>query len=227
MIATALPSIGLAGLKANKIDPFIIRAKEIGASIAVQRLVFVCQNYDRLTPDAAHTSLETEAIRDEVEEAFTRKSRIYLFQGIRNSLSLLPLIMTWFALFQAINDYQRDIQLHPKDIYQPLLELWQTGFHGAATTLPFTRVTLTFTTVALIDVFFLLLYVGFMIFVMWLEGGVRKDASSFVSDYQLIAQELLQVISNYGILPVASTRDVDKVTTAIKQVLNIAVTETN
>lgn len=215
-IASAPPNIHLKEVK-SQIDQLVLRAKALGAPVEIQRLVFVYQHYDRIAPDAAFQCLNVNAFHDEVEEALARKYRIFLLQALRNCLGLAPLILTWFALFQAISAYQIDLQHYPKDAYEPLLKLWQTGFHGTTT--------LIFTVVALFDIVFLLSYVLVMLLVTVLEGRARNNATDFVQEYQLVIEGLLQVVSSQGIFPIASNADVYRVTAAIRQVIDRAVTE--
>src|SRR5688500_14363568 len=49
---------------------------------------------------------------------------------IRNVLVLLPIALTWFALFDSTRAYREYIDAHPDEISQPFLLLWQRGFDG-------------------------------------------------------------------------------------------------
>ena len=49
---------------------------------------------------------------------------------VRNVLVLLPIALTWFALFEATRAYRTYIDDHPSEISQPFLLLWQRGFDG-------------------------------------------------------------------------------------------------
>jgi hypothetical protein len=49
---------------------------------------------------------------------------------IRNVLVLLPIALTWFALFESTRAYREYIDSHPEEISQPFLLLWQRGFDG-------------------------------------------------------------------------------------------------
>lgn len=51
---------------------------------------------------------------------------------IRNVLVLLPILLTWAALAEAANAYQRYITKNPDEIRKPFLLLWQEGFGGEA-----------------------------------------------------------------------------------------------
>jgi hypothetical protein len=50
---------------------------------------------------------------------------------IRNVLVLLPIALTWFALFESTRAYRTYIDAHPEEISQPFLLLWQRGFDGS------------------------------------------------------------------------------------------------
>ena len=62
-------------------------------------------------------------------------SFIYL---IRNFLTLVPLIFTWYSLSTAASSYQKYMQERPSAVTQPFLLLWQEGFGGKS--LPFSQV---------------------------------------------------------------------------------------
>jgi hypothetical protein len=49
---------------------------------------------------------------------------------IRNVLVLLPIALTWFALYESTKAYREYIDAHPDEISQPFLLLWQRGFDG-------------------------------------------------------------------------------------------------
>ena len=65
---------------------------------------------------------------------------------IRNVLVLLPILLTWFALWDSTRAYQRYIDANPDEIDKPFLLLWQRGFGGQGG-----FVHLAFSTVAIID----------------------------------------------------------------------------
>ncbi len=49
---------------------------------------------------------------------------------VRNVLVLLPLLVTWFAFYEASRAYDRYLAANPDEAGQPLLVLWQRGFGG-------------------------------------------------------------------------------------------------
>ncbi len=50
----------------------------------------------------------------------------------RNVMVLLPILLTWFALFEASRQYRRFIDSNPDEIRKPFLLLWEQGFGGTA-----------------------------------------------------------------------------------------------
>jgi len=51
---------------------------------------------------------------------------------VRNVMVLLPILLTWFALYEASRNYQRFIEANPDEIRKPFLLLWEQGFGGTA-----------------------------------------------------------------------------------------------
>jgi uncharacterized protein YukE len=84
---------------------------------------------------------------------------------IRNVLVLLPIALTWFALYEATRAYRDYIDAHPDEISQPFLLLWQRGFGGRSGML-----TATFSTLAIIDA----LIIGIIIILTFYSHGRRE-----------------------------------------------------
>ena len=74
--------------------------------LGVQRIALICDQYDKLSPEVAYQRIDPIGLQDEIEEAQGHK--IEILHIIRNSVSVLPLILTWFALFVATDTYQKD-----------------------------------------------------------------------------------------------------------------------
>jgi hypothetical protein len=51
---------------------------------------------------------------------------------VRNVMVLLPILLTWFALFEAARNYQQYIEANPDEVRKPFLLLWEQGFGGTA-----------------------------------------------------------------------------------------------
>jgi hypothetical protein len=84
---------------------------------------------------------------------------------IRNMLVLLPILLTWFALWESTRAYRSYIDSHPDDIDQPFLLLWQRGFGGDRGFLQ-----LSFSSVAIIDA----AIIGVIILLTFYSHGRRE-----------------------------------------------------
>ena len=83
---------------------------------------------------------------------------------VRNVLVLVPLLVTWFAFYEASRAYDRYLSANPEEAGQPLLVLWQRGFGGE---LPaWSR----FSSVALIDA----AIIGLIILMTFISEGRRE-----------------------------------------------------
>jgi hypothetical protein len=51
---------------------------------------------------------------------------------LRNVLILLPILLTWFALFEASRNYAQYIEANPDEVGSPFLLLWEQNFAGTA-----------------------------------------------------------------------------------------------
>jgi septal ring factor EnvC (AmiA/AmiB activator) len=72
----------------------------------------------------------------------------------RNVMVLLPILLTWFALFEASRNYRSYIEANPEAISKPFLLLWEQGFGGTASVL-----SPRFSSVALLDAFIILIII--------------------------------------------------------------------
>jgi hypothetical protein len=84
---------------------------------------------------------------------------------VRNVLVLLPIALTWFALFESTRAYRKYIDEHPEEISQPFLLLWQRGFDGEGAWFA-----TTFSTVAIIDA----IIIGVIIALTFFAHGRRE-----------------------------------------------------
>jgi uncharacterized protein YukE len=84
---------------------------------------------------------------------------------LRNMLILLPILLTWFALFEASRNYARFIEANPDQISKPFLLLWEENFAGTA---PFWSPS--FSTLALTDA----AIIAFIIFLTFYSHGRRE-----------------------------------------------------
>lgn len=84
---------------------------------------------------------------------------------IRNVLVLLPIALTWFALYEATKSYREYIDANPDQISQPFLLIWQRGFGGRGGFLA-----TSFSTVAIIDA----MIIGVIIALTFYSHGRRE-----------------------------------------------------
>ena len=122
------------GRLAKEIHDVLEDARELGGSVGAERIEFICDQYDKVSPDIAYQWIDLSAFQQEIEDAQTRTKLIWWTHFLRNIFSLTPLILTWGALYFAVRAYEKDLAVYPNDINIPFLQLWQTGFHGFATT---------------------------------------------------------------------------------------------
>ena len=107
---------------------------------------------------------------------------------IRNVLVLLPIALTWFALYESTKSYREYIDAHPDQISQPFLLLWQRGFDGRGGILA-----ASFSTVAIIDA----MIIGVIIALTFYSHGRRehreesidRTAQKFQADVDNILSE--------------------------------------
>lgn len=119
------------------------------------------QVYSTLDPLGVQLSIEQE-----------RGRAVHFFAAVRNILILLPLSLTWFGLFWATQEYQRDLKAYPDDVNHPFLELWQNGFHATGGL----NALLSFSHLALVDVMLFLALVGVGIVTDLSAQRARDDA---------------------------------------------------
>src|SRR5438874_5151325 len=98
---------------AKDVNTRLKQAQELGAKEGVQRLAFVSKHFQKLSLEEAYHLINPNALQNEIEEAQAGKYWIGFWQVLRNSFGVAPLILTWFALFRAVSDYQADLKRHP------------------------------------------------------------------------------------------------------------------
>jgi len=98
------------------------------------------------------------------EGGFAPRS-VAIADRIRNVMVLLPILLTWFALWESTRNYRTYIDAHPDEINKPFLLLWQRGF-GHEGSLSAT----TFSTVAIIDA----VIIGIIICLTFYSHGRRE-----------------------------------------------------
>ncbi len=197
----------------NTIDHLLNELKRQGAVEGAKRLALIRSQYRQLTPHTAYLWLNPTAVQEEIEEAKINRRRIQAIYGLRNVLSLAPLIFTWSALFDASSGYQKDLTVYPADSTIPFLQLWQSGFHG------FSR--FSFPQAAGWDVALLIFYLLAILAVQWVERRIHVHAVSFIESetWQEPVNALLQDIEKANIPYVASKSDIDTVVDAVNRIV--------
>jgi hypothetical protein len=171
---------------AQEIQGLLIEAQKFGAHAGVQRMEFICDQYDNVLPDIAYNWIDLNAFQNEIEESLSETLTSELIRLIRNVLLLSPLIITWFALFVATNAYQQDITLHPTDSSTPFLLLWQNGFHGLTW--------LTFSVVAGLDTLLLLILLILFFLAQGLDRRARSSAVKLIGKVRVAVGKLVEAI---------------------------------
>ena len=98
---------------------------------------------------------------------------------VRNVMILVPIMLTWFALAQAVRDYSNFIEANPDQIGQPFLLLWQQGFNGAAS-----WHSPSFSAVAIADAMVILLIVVITFFAHGRREEREEDIAMTARDFQ-------------------------------------------
>jgi len=187
----------------------VAEAERLKAREGARRLVFVCDNYDHLTPETAYRWLDPLAFQHEVEDA--RAQRVWWLHILRNCVSILPLILTWFALFLALTAYQAD--KYAGDAGKSFLQLWQEGFHGGTW--------LTFSMAAITDVGLLLLYLALIGITSWTDGRAYTRSTQFTHKLQTTTEALMQAVAGSNAISVDQSA-IQNVAAAVQQVVNEA-----
>lgn len=199
---------------AKDLGSLLQEGRSLGAVEGSKRLELICEQYTQLAPSTAYLWIDPNAIQVEIEEAQLRTFRVELVHFLRNVLSLAPLIATWFALFWAVYNYQKDLALNAGDRNLPFLELWQTGFNGLTW--------FTFTVAAALDVLLLSLYLLSILIAHQVERRAHNRAMNYMRKLQDKVEVLVNYVAAEGIYHVGDQADIDKVTDAIKKVVNEA-----
>ena len=148
----------------------------------------VCDKSRLLAPFEMRQALDPEAIRTAIEARMTRS--LTVLEGFRNTLVVLPLMLTWFSLALAALAYQQSISLPAKNgsavASESFFQQWQEGFpllqsvtlgswHISLTILS-TR--FTFSEVAFLDVVILLLLLLLTAIIHIVEGRALRVSAN-------------------------------------------------
>ena len=72
--------------------------------------------------------IDPDSIVEHVRSQYTRTKFIDLLELARNTLVLGPIIITWFAISQAVPAYHDLLAKNPNQVQLPFLYFWQGGF---------------------------------------------------------------------------------------------------
>ena len=158
----------------KQIKNFLDRS-DVKGTKGAQRVEIVCENFKFLTFEEAYRVIDPDAFQDEFEETQLHKRHVKFLNYMRIILSLLPLILTWLALFSAASGYQDYLKNHSEDGSVAFLQLWQGGFHNASPLASF----FTFSTTAIINVILLILLLTSTILALRLEHSAHQVSKQF------------------------------------------------
>ncbi len=190
-------------------------AKELGATKGAQRLLTIKKYYKKFSLEEAYRLIDPSALQQEVEEAQSRSLLLKAMYLLRIAFSLIPLILTWIALYYATNDYQQYLQKHPSEVYIPFLKLWQDGFDGITQ--------FTFARVALLDAGLLFLFLLVSLAILFFENHIGKKNKDFVMTLEKVTEGMLNLVDLEGITSFTSDKDIDKIAQAMSYGININV----
>lgn len=114
---------------------------------------------------AFHTDRLAQTYAERREGSYARAA-IEIADRIRQVLVLVPILLTWYALYEATRAYSRFIDNNPDQVTKPFLLLWQQRFGGELT-----GWSPTFSTVAVIDAVII-----FAIILLTFYAHGRKEA---------------------------------------------------
>lgn len=129
---------------------------------------------------------------------------------VRNVLVLMPILLTFAALSEAVADYAQYLEENPEESGQPFLLLWQQGFGGETSWLSPTFSTVAITAAAIITVVVLL--------TLFTHGRreAREDAISdtsaaFHADFDNVLSEATVVLgTDRSARPIELTQSVER-----------------
>lgn len=98
--------------------------------------------------------------------------RIEIADKLRNVLVLVPILLTWFALGEAVRNYGNYVEANPQSEV-PFLVLWQNGFGGTTSWL-----SPTLSHVAFLDA----ILIGIIILLTFYAHGRREEQEDVIAD---------------------------------------------
>src|SRR4051794_19392113 len=129
----AFPGVAALGgphaeIAAARMRDAYLELQAAGADVAVERLLEI----DRVASRRDFATLEVLAVSDPLLEDLSEvhHARVRRILGWRNSVALVPLLLTWLFLGWASLLYQRQLASDPGLATRPFLVLWEQRFGG-------------------------------------------------------------------------------------------------
>lgn len=114
--------------------------------------------------------IDPDAIVEGIKSRAVPAQSVRWFELARNSLVLLPLIITWLGIWQSTSAYDALLRTQPTQANQTYLYLWQQGFQG--TLLPIFKLS----NLALADFILLAIILVLTLYVTWRYNLVNTQS---------------------------------------------------
>jgi methyl-accepting chemotaxis protein len=193
----------------KSLDDLWAEANKLKAKDGAKRLELVCNIYDQLSAETTYRWIDPIGFQHEVEDSLSHK--VSLLHILRNCVSVLPLILTWIALYLALTAYQQDT--YTGDGGKSFLQLWQEGFHGGTP--------LTFSTAAAIDIVLLIFFVVLIAITSWFDSHAYSRSTRFAQKLQSTTEGLMRVVDSIPSISIDKSA-ITNVANAVQQVVNDA-----
>jgi hypothetical protein len=216
VLPPVIPAPAPAARYPQQLNELIQNTKERGGIEGAKRLEFIRSQYKQLTPYTAYLWLNPEDIQEEIESAKVNHWGIHTIHYLRNIFSLLPLIITWGGLYDAVSAYQRDLAKNPADNTIPFLQLWQSSFHGSSL--------FPFTTVAILDIVCLCAYLASLLIIHRIEQAAHTSAVRFIDskEWREPIQALMDAIDEVSKPFITDKSDIETVVGSVKSIVDEA-----
>ncbi len=162
--------------------------------------------------------LERRLDRERTIEEFTakRSRRVHLLHAARNTLAVMPLLITWLALAWASIEYSNELAHYPGQVTKPFLLLWQQHFGGSS--IP------TFATFGAADFALLSVVFGFTILVHRDENLLLKQQTEIGGKIDSAMSDLATAVS--GTLGNRSPANAAEWANEVGRVIDVAMRQT-
>lgn len=194
---------------ANELD-------KVNAKDAARRVRQLDSFAAALPPETLPRLVDSSSALDELEETLGKRAASL---GLaRNIFALLPLLLTWFSLWQATSAYHAQIQADPQKVYQPFLLLWEGRFGGRLAGLwP------TFSQTAMLDLGLLLVVVLLTWCVQRTDDDVRKRGRQLVAR---LDAGVITLVAALGEVYANVSKNPGEWAAEVERVINKAMSET-